>query len=280
MHLSVSANMLVRGVMAVVVLAVSACSKQSDDSQTAITGVLSADAPIAFEQGAQVQLRLTDVTGTDGAAVEVATVTIERIDGLPYAYRLPFDAQRIAATHRYTIDARVLIDGQLRYATDTPFAVLTQGNGRARDVVLAPAGANGSAAIATASPEPVASFQGTLHTGQETSNYSADWQNDSLTSIDEQRTLGKRVVRARYEYKGGYLLRYRDSTSVEMIFNDHGKPQAVTRAGRSVTVADAMDDINAARNRAAVLRSHALAGRETKQHRDETEQLIGNAVTR
>jgi putative lipoprotein len=280
MHLSVSANMLVRGVMVVALPVVASCSKQKGDDQPAITGVLSAGASISFDTGAQLQLHLTDVTGQNGAAVEVAALTIKRIDALPYDYRLPFDEHRVDATHRYTVDARVLVDGQLRLVTDTPFAVLTQGNGRQRNVLLVRAGTNSSITAAVDTSVPTATFQGTLHTGEETSNYSASWQNGFLIYADEERVLAKRSIHAHYQYKGGYLLRYTDSSPLELVFDDHGKPLSVTRNGRPIAVTDAISDVNAVRNRAALLRSHALAGYETKRHRDETERLAGSAVTR
>lgn len=254
-----------------------ACSKQAPTPQTAITGTLSLDQPVQLAADARLELRLTDVTGVDGAAVELTSIAT-RLDGLPYQYTLPFDASRIDNTHRYTVDARVFANGKLRYTTDTAYPVLTQGQNRQRDITLVTAGENeaGSASPLSGGAVSDSVFRGELRTDTETSIWSAGLQHGALAWIEEDRGSGKGVMHARYQFKGAYVLYYADSSPLEIRFDERGRPVEVLLNQKAIKVEDAMTQINAVRNRASLLRSEALAVHEAKQHRDETDQTAAH----
>jgi len=54
--------------------------------------------------------------------------------------------------------------------------------------------------------------------------------------------------------------------------SETGRPLSARKDHRSIDVKQVMADINAARNRAALLRSHAVASRDIKAHRVATKQ--------
>lgn len=245
----------------------SACAKKAPQAE--ITGQLQTDAAITLPSGAQLQLRLTDVTGTDGAAQEIAT-RITSIKQLPQAYALPFDPARIDRAHRYTVDARILVDGSPRYGTDTPYPVLTEGHDRHSDIHLIVLGeARTASAPMDVAQEEI--FRGELRTPEEVTLYSAGLREHSIVWIKEEHATGKRVEQANYDLKGAYLMHYRNSAGVDIEFDEHGKPLKVQRNQQVMTGPDAANLISAARNRAALLRSHALSSLETRRHREETE---------
>ena len=276
MNLPVAYCRLRRSSWILLACVLAACGKQAPAPQTTITGTLRVDQPVQLAD-ARMELRLTDVTGADGAAVELTRIATP-LDGLPYHYTLPFDAGRIDNSHRYTIDARVFASGRLRYATDAAFSVLTQGQGRERDIALTAAGDNAAASASSSSGSVDALvFHGELHTDTETSIWSAGLQHGALAWIEEDHGAGRGVIHARYEFKGAYVLHYADSSPLDIRFDERGKPVEVLRNQKALKLVDAMTQINTVRNRAALLRSLALAVHEAKQHRDETDQAAAHA---
>lgn len=254
-----------------------ACSKHSVPDSAAISGTLSYRAPVAFDAPATLQLQLTDVSAL-GAAPEIASVTIDGIQALPYQYTLTYDRARIDTTHRYTLSARVYSGQQLRYATDTPIAVLTQGAGAFANVPLVAAGKNEapSGVAATSSSAPPDILENQLRNGQEVTRYRAGFVNDRLAWLEEDRSTDTpRPFHARYEFRGALLLHYVDGAGFAFDCNDNGRPLSASRNGRRTDLTQERNAINVARNRAALLRSHALSAREIQVHRAATKQDIG-----
>jgi len=257
-----------------------ACSKQTAPSNTAgITGTLSYREPVNFESDTQLQLQLTDVSA-QGPAVEVASVAINNLRALPYQYTLAYDPKRIDSTHRYTISARIYSGTQLKFATDTALAVLTQGNSAQADIPVIAAGTNESSVVANAAASSSTGdaeiFQGDLRSGNEVALYRAGFTANHIAWLEEDRTNGTpQPLHARYEFKGALLLHYSDNTGFEFACNENGRPISVSRNKQVLAVTQETSAINAARNRAALLRSHALASREIKAHRLATKQDVG-----
>ncbi len=251
---------------------VSGCSRQ-DDSATRISGTLNYREPVNFEtQDTVLQLRLTDVSVTDGPALEVATIEIDDIRGLPYQYSLPYDASKIDAEHRYTIDARILSGDTLRYSTDTAYPVLTQGNGTQRNLTLIAVGENSPSLVRD--PEAFAHasvFHNELRAGTDVSLYKAGFQDGHLAWLEEDRSNGTpQPLHARYEFKGALVMRYVDTSPMEVNFDERGRPTGMVKNGQALKLSEQTAAINAVRNRAALLRSHALAASETRAHRQAT----------
>lgn len=248
------------------------CAKKPQDPGPAVVGNLSYRAPVKLDGHAIVELRLTDVSISDGPALEVAKVVIDDAKALPYQYSLPYDPKLIDAHHRYTVDARISIDGQVRFATDAAYEVLTQGNGAQRDIAVVAAGGN-ETSIASEPPatSDLQTYRNEIRTAQGVSLYRAAFKANELVALEEDRSNGTpQPLHARYEFKGAWLTRYRDSSPVEINFDERGRPTTITKQQQSLKVSEQTSLINAVRNQAALLRSHALAASEASAHRKAT----------
>lgn len=258
----------------------SACSKHdAPGTAFAVTGTLNYRAPVAFDGNAKLELQLTDVSVTTGPALQVASTTIDQVRALPYHYSLPYDSTRIDPGHRYTMSARLYLNEQLKYATDTAIAALTQGAGQHINIPLVAVGANESsvsvAAVSSTATAASEVFQGELHNAAAVVRYRAGFDDGHIAWLEEDRLDdGSQPAHARYEFKGALLLHYADSSGLEFACNDNGRPVSVSRNHQTLAVMQALPAINAARNRATLLRSHALSSREIKAHRIATKQDV------
>jgi putative lipoprotein len=257
-------------------ICLSGCSRSEKDAATNhITGNLTYGEPVTLAAGSVLELRLTDVSISDGPALEIANATVTDIRALPYRYSLSYDATKVNPQHRYTIDARILVNGTLRFATDTAYEVLTQGHGAQRDITVIASGAPGdfvtsvSSASSSAMSTAPAIFQNELRTANEVSAYKAGLQEGHITWLEEDRSsaASSTSVHARYEFKGALVTHYSDSTSLEIKFDERGRPVSISKNQQALALNKQTDVINAVRNRAALLRSHALAASETRAHR-------------
>ncbi|WP_174875532.1 YbaY family lipoprotein [Vogesella oryzae] len=59
------------------------------------------------------RLRLLDITDSEAAPAVLAEQSLEKI-GTSAAYSLCYDASSVQAGHRYVVDARLFVDGELR----------------------------------------------------------------------------------------------------------------------------------------------------------------------
>lgn len=253
-------------------LVLGGCSTRKSPA-TAVTGTIFYNAPLAFSDGAQLQLLLLDVSA-EGASPQVAGATTD-IKQLPYQYSLPYEASQINATHRYTISARIYVNKVLKYATDSSNEVLTQGKGSNADFAVV---ASGSSEPAVTSPAASAAeiFQGELRNKEGVTLYRGGLVDGHVNWLEEDRSNGTPTPsHNRYEFKGALLIHYNDSSPMEIVFDDAGKPQSVTRNGKSIQVKQEMPAINAARNRAELLRALALAQHAAQLHRKETKNDVG-----
>jgi len=83
---------------------------------------------IALPPTAIIEVKLQDVSQADAPAVVVAEQKITAAGKqVPVPFELKFDPAKIEPQHRYTVSARILVDGQLRFASDTAYPVLANG---------------------------------------------------------------------------------------------------------------------------------------------------------
>jgi len=249
------------------------CSRSNKSTVTSqISGSVNYRVPIDLGAGTVLELRLTDVSISDGPALEIAKVTVPSPSGLPYRYSLPYDAAKIDQRHRYTIDARILTNGTLRFSTDTAYEVLTQGRGAQRDITVVAVGENYPALVPNSGSSTASSFiQGELRTGSEVSLYKAGTQDGHIIWLEEDRSVGAPTpLHARYDLKGALIMHYSDSSPMEISFDERGRATGITKNQQTLKLSAQTDAINDVRNRAELLRSHALAAREVRAHRQAT----------
>ncbi|MGE0115520.1 MAG: YbaY family lipoprotein [Steroidobacteraceae bacterium] len=249
------------------------CSRQKPPTTSNyLTGTLSYQTPVNFESPATLELMLTDVSVSDGPAVVVAKLTVNDLHTLPYSYSLPYDAAKIDARHRYTVDARIFSSGKVRFSTDTAYGVLIQGNHNQRDIMLVAVGENAGMPITdTGSDSGIRIFQNELRTGQEISLYKAGLQNDHILWLEEDRSNGRpQPLHTRYEFKGALIMHYVDTSPLEISFDERGRATGMVKNRKALRPDEHINDINEIRNRAELLRSHALASSEIQAHRQAT----------
>ncbi|RTZ16501.1 lipo-like protein [Vibrio aquaticus] len=94
-----------------------------------ITGTVAYRERIALPDNAVVTVTLQDVSLMDAPAKVIAKHRFET-DGaqVPFEFDLAYDSAKIEARHRYSVSARIEVDGKLRFTTDTSYPVVTDEN--------------------------------------------------------------------------------------------------------------------------------------------------------
>ncbi len=98
----------------------------SSESAT-LTGTVTYLQRIALREGAVVTVQLVDVSLADAPATVLAKQTITTTSQVPIPFTLDYNSADIQANHRYAVQARIEVDGQLEWITTTNHAVLTNG---------------------------------------------------------------------------------------------------------------------------------------------------------
>ena len=106
-----------------------------------VTGTVSYMVRMALPPNSEVQVQLLDVTLADAPAKVLAEDKFllgER--QVPVPFTLKYDPAKIDARHTYSVSARILMDGQLRFISDTSYLVITQSHSSKVELVLKPVG--------------------------------------------------------------------------------------------------------------------------------------------
>jgi hypothetical protein len=108
--------------------------------------------------------------------------------------------------------------------------------------------------------------RGKLNAGGVSASYAAHFESEKLVRIDEERRAQDGATfTGEYTYQGARLLHYRGAkptapATLDLEFDMNG----ALRSGQGPDVSE--DDVAAIRNRAQLLRSHALAQRTSRGH--------------
>lgn len=105
-----------------------------------VRGTVSYRERIAMPPGAVLEVSLVDVSRADASATVVGNVVLDNPGNVPVAFEIPYDASAIDQRRSYTVRARILVDGQPRWASATAHPVLTQGNDDQVDIMLTATG--------------------------------------------------------------------------------------------------------------------------------------------
>jgi len=101
-----------------------------------VTGSVTYRERIALPPGATVTVRLQDVSRADAPAEVLAEQVIVPTTQVPIPFALTYDPARIDPRHRYSVGARIEVDGRLWVVSDTHNGVLTQGGPTEVEVVV------------------------------------------------------------------------------------------------------------------------------------------------
>jgi putative lipoprotein len=269
----------------VAVAILSACSgKESaapaEAELVAVAGTLTYGELTTLSDDAVVEVELADVSVADGPAEIVSSQRIRRPGQFPVHFKLDFPPERIDPTHRYTVQARIREGDRLAFATDSAYPVITAGNPMTVEVVVIAVGSAETAdeSVAAESAPAERPLEGTLVSSGVTSRYSATFRNGSLVSIQEDRDAGGLGnAGAEYRFKEGRLLRYielgtrneaagKQQIEFDFAFDDTGEMLAARKTVNDTAMKPEDADIHAARNRADLLRNHALALKASREH--------------
>ena len=104
-----------------------------------VTGTVSYLARIALPPTSVIQIQLLDVSLADAPAKVLAEEKITLGERqVPVSFSLTFDPAKIEHNHAYSISARILVDGQLRFISDKTYPVITRGNPQKAELILKP----------------------------------------------------------------------------------------------------------------------------------------------
>ncbi len=102
-----------------------------------ITGTVSYRQRIALPPTAVIQVQLLDVSLADAPdkmlAEEKITLGNKQV---PVPFTLKFDPAKIDQNQTYSVSAQILVDGELRFKSDTAYLVLTRGNPARVNVIV------------------------------------------------------------------------------------------------------------------------------------------------
>jgi putative lipoprotein len=114
------------------------------DEQGTVTGTVSYLQRMALPTNAVIQVQLLDVSLADAAAKAVAEESINLGQRqVPVPFSLNFDPAKIDAKHRYSLSAKITVDGKLWFISDRSYPVLTSGNPTHVDLILKQASGQG-----------------------------------------------------------------------------------------------------------------------------------------
>ncbi len=104
-----------------------------------VTGTVTYLQRIALPPGAVIEVRLLDVSRVGATATTIAEQIINPAGRqVPIPFELRYDPRRIEERRRYTIQARILVGGRLRFINTEAYPVITGGHPDTADVIVRP----------------------------------------------------------------------------------------------------------------------------------------------
>lgn len=98
-------------------------------NSASVTGTVSYLPRIAMPSSAILEVTLVDVSRADAPAITLASQgAIFGDRQVPIPFELVYDPDQIDPRFSYAVQARIIVEGQLRFITTTRFPVITQGN--------------------------------------------------------------------------------------------------------------------------------------------------------
>ncbi|PSN15897.1 hypothetical protein C7293_05240 [filamentous cyanobacterium CCT1] len=108
-------------------------------NSASVTGTVTYLPRIAMPPNAVLEVSLLDVSRADAPAVTLASqATVFGERQVPLPFELVYNPDQIDPRLSYAVQARILVDGELRFINTSRFAVITQGNPTSVDVRVDP----------------------------------------------------------------------------------------------------------------------------------------------
>jgi uncharacterized lipoprotein YbaY len=117
-------------------ISVSDSGTTKEQKSATVTGTVTYRQRIAMPPGAVVEVSLLDVSRADAPAVVLDKQEIKPTAQVPIPFTLNYDPAQIDERHTYAVQARILVEGKLRFINTKRHAVITQGNPTKLEVVV------------------------------------------------------------------------------------------------------------------------------------------------
>ncbi len=150
---------LIIGIFAVIMIALGGIFYvlQQAPEVTVLTGTVRYNERMALPPGSTLTVELREIVGPDAPVTTVSKYQYTTGgENVPLPYTLTYDPKKIVEGRKYTLFAEILVDGEVRYITNTDYEVLTAtSNESGVDMLLvaAPSSASGE-------PMPVVASDG------------------------------------------------------------------------------------------------------------------------
>ena len=103
--------------------------KTAEQPAAQVTGTVTYFERMALSPNALIEVRLEDVSQADAPAKLIAQQKITLGDRqVPVPFALKFDPAKIDQKHSYGVRAKIVVDGEVRFASDQAYPVLTNGH--------------------------------------------------------------------------------------------------------------------------------------------------------
>lgn len=133
-------NLRLPALLACLLLLAGCGSVQPPAPVYAITGSVDFATRRSLPASALLEVEFLDLSRPDAPARVLQTVTIGPAVRLPSYFRIDYNPAQVSPTGTYALQARVTINGTLRFISKGGTKVLTGGNPTHRDLILEPAG--------------------------------------------------------------------------------------------------------------------------------------------
>lgn len=105
-------------------------------SMATVTGTVFYRERIALPPGATVTVQLVDMSIADAPATVLAKETITPTTQVPIPFTLSYDPKLILKTHTYAVQARIEVEGKLRFISTTANGVITNGRPSTAEILV------------------------------------------------------------------------------------------------------------------------------------------------
>ena len=106
------------------------------DTRPMLTGTVNYRVRIALSPSAVMTVRMLDVTQKEAPAIVLGEKSISNPGNSPIAFSLAYPFGGISPTRNYVIDARIELEGRLRFYTMEPYVVTPQNAADSHEVWL------------------------------------------------------------------------------------------------------------------------------------------------
>jgi putative lipoprotein len=116
----------------------------SESRSGTVSGTVTYLQRIALPPNALIQVQLLDTSLADAPSKLIADQKISLGDRqVPVAFTLNFDSAKINPKHTYSVSAKITVEGELRFISDTSHPVLTRSNPSRVEITLKQVSPNG-----------------------------------------------------------------------------------------------------------------------------------------